>query len=82
MIFAIGLKKLILSRRTKSSVRATTTKSNNAANFIRVTSAYLGDRKILFSKSVTLNIDETTETRLFEKVGFLEPFINSLHYYF
>ena len=30
------------------------TESNNAVNFIRATSAYLGDRKILFSKSVTL----------------------------
>jgi hypothetical protein len=55
MIFAIELKKLIPYRRTNSSVRATTTKNNNAVNFVRVTSAYLGDRKILFSKSVTLN---------------------------
>ena len=81
MIFAIELKKLILFRRTKSSVRAKT-ESNNAVNFIRATSAYLGDRKIS-SKVCHLKNVSGLETRLFQKVGFLEaPQVTLNHYYF
>jgi hypothetical protein len=71
MIFAIELKKLIPYRRANSSVRETTTKNNNAVNFIRVTSAYLGDRKIIFIKSVTLNKLSSGTPELSKNLGVL-----------